>query len=129
MHPCCADLWRRSLPIRARSQDVVLAGEILEHLPFPENLVSEIARVLAPGGVALGSVPNSFRLKNRLRFLTGGEFEPDPTHLRHFSPTSLRQLLAPHLSNVHIVPCVGRFSAIAPRLLGNDLVWSGRSRG
>jgi 2-polyprenyl-6-hydroxyphenyl methylase/3-demethylubiquinone-9 3-methyltransferase len=44
-----ADVLR--LPIRAESCDVVVAGEIFEHVLDLEGLVGEIARVLSPGGL------------------------------------------------------------------------------
>ncbi len=59
------------LPFEAGSFDVVVAGEILEHVRFSDQVVAEIARVLKPGGVLVGSVPNAYRLKNRLFFLAG----------------------------------------------------------
>jgi 2-polyprenyl-6-hydroxyphenyl methylase/3-demethylubiquinone-9 3-methyltransferase len=39
------------LPVRTESCDVVVAGEIFEHVADLEGLVGEIARVLAPGGL------------------------------------------------------------------------------
>lgn len=124
--PCVADLWA-PLPFRAASFDLVLAGEVLEHLPFPDRVVDEIVRVLQPSGAFLGSVPNTYRLKNRLRFLAGQPYESDPTHLRQFSPKSLRGMLEQRFRSVEIHPCVGRFASLAPGLMANDLVW--RSAG
>jgi SAM-dependent methyltransferase len=123
--PCRADLWG-PLPFRSDSFDLVLAGEIVEHVPFPDDLVAEIARVLCSGGRVVGSVPNAFRLKNRLSFLAGSWFDVDPTHLRHFSPGSLRGLLDRHLTVVEIRPCVGRWVFAFPYATANDLVWSAR---
>jgi len=122
LRPIKADLWR-DLPFRPQMFDLVIAGELLEHLPFPDKLVAEISRVLRPNGVLVGSVPNAFRLKNRLLFLMGQQYERDSTHLRQFSPESLHVLLEPLFDDVVIRPCVGRFSSIWPRMLGNDLVW------
>jgi 2-polyprenyl-6-hydroxyphenyl methylase/3-demethylubiquinone-9 3-methyltransferase len=39
------------LPFRDAVADVVVAGEVLEHVPDPERLVAEACRVLRPGGV------------------------------------------------------------------------------
>jgi SAM-dependent methyltransferase len=120
---CRGDLWG-PLPFRTESLDLVVAGEIVEHVPFPSDLVAEVARVLRPGGRFVGSVPNAFRLKNRLTFLRGAWFEADPTHLRQFSPEMLRTMLLAYFTSVRITPCVGRWASTWPRMLGNDLVWS-----
>ena len=50
--------------------------------------------MLRPGGFFLGSVPNAYRLRNRLVFLLGRPPETDPTHLHMFSPDAIRALLA-----------------------------------
>ena len=75
-----------ALPFEAGTFDVVVAGELLEHLRDPRRVVSEVLRVLRSGGTFVGSVPNAYRLKNRLRFLTGRKPENDPTHLRCSRP-------------------------------------------
>jgi len=105
--------------------DVVVAGELLEHLRDPKRLVAEIRRVLRPGGTFVASVPNAYRLKGRLRFLAGRAPESDPTHLQLFSPADVRALLAafqdPH---VHFV--AGRLVPLHARLFANDIVFVGR---
>jgi SAM-dependent methyltransferase len=45
------------LPFADREFDAVLCGEVLEHLDDDHAAVSEIARVLRPGGVLVASVP------------------------------------------------------------------------
>jgi SAM-dependent methyltransferase len=84
------------LPFADASFDVVVAGEVIEHLQFPTIAVGELFRVLRPGGTFLGSVPNAFRLRNRITFLLGDEFELDPTHLHQFSEASVRRMLEPY---------------------------------
>jgi SAM-dependent methyltransferase len=116
------------LPFRRGAFDAVFAGEVLEHQPFPGWLVEEISRVLIPGGLFVGFVPNAYRLKNRLRFLLGCPFDVDPTHLRFFSRYSLSILLENHFTNIEIRAVVGRFSAIHPDLFSNTLVWRCRKR-
>ena len=37
--------------------DIVVAAEVLEHIPHDQRAISEIARVLTPGGIAAGTVP------------------------------------------------------------------------
>jgi SAM-dependent methyltransferase len=111
------------LPFEDASFDAVVAGELLEHLQFPDALVSEIRRVLRSGGVAVGSVPNAFRLQSRLRFLLGRPPEDDPTHLRMFSPAALRVLLD-GFEDVRLDFVGGRYRRVHPRLLARDLVFS-----
>ena len=116
------------LPFEDASFDVVVAGELFEHLQFPDALVGEIRRVLRPGGVLAGSVPNAFRVQSRLRFLRGRPPEDDPTHLRMFSPTALRELLA-GFERIELHFVGGRFARLNARLFARDLVFSGRKAG
>jgi SAM-dependent methyltransferase len=46
-----------NLPFASSSLDVVIASEVVEHLPYPERVFEELSRVLAPGGVLLVTVP------------------------------------------------------------------------
>jgi SAM-dependent methyltransferase len=113
------------LPFEDESFDVVVAGELLEHVRDAAALVSEARRVLRPGGTFVGSVPNGFRLKNRLRFLAGRKPENDPTHLHLFSPGDLRALLARFEEpRLHFVS--SRFLRLHPRLAANIIVFAGR---
>ena len=107
------------------SFDVVVAGELLEHLRDPHRIVDDVRRVLRPGGVFVASVPNAYRLKNRLRFLLGRGPEDDPTHLQMFAPHDVLTLLDTfEEQRVHFI--AGRLVRIQPRLFANDIVFSGR---
>jgi len=110
------------LPFEDGSFDAVVVGEILEHVRFPDEVISEIARVLKPAGVVVGSVPNAFRLKNRVKFLFGRSPENNPMHLRMYSPAAIRQELAP-LGDATVTPVGGRLARLSPRLFGNALVF------
>jgi len=46
-----------ALPFAAHSFDLVLAYNVIEHLPDPERAFREVARVLAPGGVFVFKTP------------------------------------------------------------------------
>jgi ubiquinone/menaquinone biosynthesis C-methylase UbiE len=46
-----------ALPFANHSFDVVLATEVLEHIPRPELAVAEMVRVLRPGGSVLITTP------------------------------------------------------------------------
>jgi 2-polyprenyl-3-methyl-5-hydroxy-6-metoxy-1,4-benzoquinol methylase len=107
------------------SFDVVVAGELLEHLRDPRRLVDDVRRVLRPGGTFVASVPNAYRLKNRLRFLLGRDPDHDPTHLQMFAPADVQRLLA-GLEEPRLHFIAGRLVPLQPRLFANDIVFSGR---
>jgi SAM-dependent methyltransferase len=113
------------LPFEDSTYDTVVCGELLEHLRDPERLMTDVRRVLRPGGTFVGSVPNAYRLKSRLLFLLGRPPETDPTHLRLYSPAMLGALLAP-FEEAHLEFIGGRYCRLHPRLLGRDVVFWAR---
>jgi len=115
------------LPFEDDSFDVVVAGELLEHLTDPHATVVHARRVLRPGGRFVGSVPNAFRLKARLAFAVGRHPDPDPTHLQLFTRESLRELLA-GFDDVSLRYAVGRFVRWHPALMGRVIVFCGTKR-
>ncbi|MGI8906736.1 MAG: class I SAM-dependent methyltransferase [Candidatus Sumerlaeaceae bacterium] len=50
------------LPFSDASFDFVLCTEVLEHLPEPQQCLTEIGRVLRPGGIALVTSPFMYRI-------------------------------------------------------------------
>jgi SAM-dependent methyltransferase len=54
------------VPFADGSFDVVVAGEIIEHVPDPDALLREIRRVLRPGGHVVLSTPNVVSWANRV---------------------------------------------------------------
>jgi SAM-dependent methyltransferase len=46
-----------SLPLRDCAFDLVLLVDVLEHTDYPERIVSEVKRLLKPGGVVIATVP------------------------------------------------------------------------
>lgn len=113
------------LPLADASFDVVVAGELLEHVRDPAAVVDEARRLLRPTGVFVGSVPNAYRLKNRLRFATGAPPESDPTHLHMFRQADVRQLLR-DFEHVELELISSRFLRVHRGLFANDIVFSGR---
>lgn len=75
-----ADL-AHALPFRDEAFDAALCTEVLEHVPDDRGLLSEIARVLKPGGRLVVTVPFMFR------------YHPDPEDYRRYTPRGLRAAL------------------------------------
>ena len=116
------------LPLGDASFDVVVAAELLEHLRRPERLMQEILRVLRPGGTVAGSLPNAYRLKNRLRPLRGPAVQQDPTHVHMFRPRDVLRLLDP-FDTPRLEFVVGRFVRLHPRQFANVIVFSALKPG
>lgn len=98
----CEELWpldldRSPLPDSAPF-DVMVFGDVLEHLKDPLTVLRGMLARLAPGGLVLVSVPNVAHLYVRLNLLFG-RFEYadrgilDRTHLRFFTRSSFRRFL------------------------------------
>ncbi len=97
------ELW----PVEKESFDVVVIAEVLEHLYFPSRILANIARVLKPGGSIVGSVPNAFSLKNKMRYLRNikkGTPLADPMHINHFSWKEIEDLLSRDFTRVELYP-------------------------
>ena len=113
------------LPFEDASFDVVVTAEVLEHLRLPERAIAEARRVLRSGGLLVGSVPNCFRLRTRLRFLVGRQPENDPTLLHLFEPDAVARLLEP-FEDVEIRCIAGRLVRVSGRLFANDIAFRAR---
>lgn len=98
--------------IETNTFDIVVAGEVLEHLYYPEIVVKKVAECLKVDGMFLGSVPNAFSLKNRIRLFLGKKKNTplsDPTHINHFTRKELENILKDKFKEVVIYPA-GKFS-------------------
>src|SRR5579872_6459223 len=80
-------------PFAKCSFDCIVACEIMEHLYSLDGFLKNVFETLKPGGIFIGSVPNAFRMRNRMKFLFGNEYENDPTHVRQFSHGKLEKSL------------------------------------
>lgn len=103
-----------ALPFRESVFGIVVSDDVIEHVPDPERMTAECARVCAPGGVCSIATPNGRALSvlvDRLRDLLRGRLGPPekyflvPSHLREFTRRQLRDLFAPFFGEV-------RFAAV-----------------
>ncbi len=79
--------------------DVILLGDVLEHVRNPPAVLADIVTLLSPNGRLVVSVPNAAHVDVRLMLLEGRvEYQDDGlldrTHLRWFTKASFRELLA-----------------------------------
>jgi 2-polyprenyl-3-methyl-5-hydroxy-6-metoxy-1,4-benzoquinol methylase len=77
------NVLQERLPFPDKHFAVVTFSEVLEHLPVERvNFVlTEIARVVRPGGILLASSPNQASLENRLKLVRGRSILEFPTEL------------------------------------------------
>lgn len=114
--------------LHGKTYDVVVLAETLEHLYYPEQVVKKVKGVLTPEGMLIGSVPNAFSLKNRIRLVFAQKKHTplgDPTHINHFSRKELTSLFTSNFKNVKIIP-LGRFAfldTVFPGMFSFDLAF------
>ncbi|HSR97753.1 MAG TPA: class I SAM-dependent methyltransferase [Kofleriaceae bacterium] len=73
--------------------DVIVAGEIVEHLTSPGAFLRQVPRLLAPGGRLLVTVPSAQSIRLVANALRRVEVV-HPDHKAYFSPHTLTELLA-----------------------------------
>lgn len=78
--------------------DVVVLGDVIEHLVRPEQVMFQIRPLLKPGGYVVISLPNVVHWQTRLKLMRGRfDYEPtgtlDVTHLRFFTPRTAQAFL------------------------------------
>jgi SAM-dependent methyltransferase len=91
---CQADAAR--LPMRSGSLDVVVAFEVLEHTSSQLEMIDEISRVLAPGGVAIISTPDRAVYSDARKY-------SNPYHVRELYLDEFVTLLGGSFSGVKIL--------------------------
>ncbi len=91
-----------ALPIRDDSCDLVLAIEVLEHLPDPRAALRELARI-ARRDVVL-SVPNEpiWRALNLVRGSYLRSFGNTPGHIQHWSARSFSAMISEYFDVVSV---------------------------
>lgn len=116
----------------SQKYDCVVMAEVLEHLYYPDIVVKKAAQVLTERGMVVGSVPNAFSIKNRVRlFFLRKKGTPlsDPTHINHFTVRELTQILKTHFKEVEIVG-IGRYAMLSrmfPQWFAFDLMFRGKN--
>jgi SAM-dependent methyltransferase len=111
----------------ARSEDrgryaLVIAGEVLEHVPDADAFLRACGSLLAPGGRLCVTVPNACCPKIGLRALAGRE-SVHPDHRVYYGPRTLTRTLAGAGFNTDsLATCFAPLAGTAGRLVFNPLL-------
>ncbi len=76
-NPCLDEgkvAFGENVPYPDESFDLIFADNVLEHLPEPEKVFSEVYRILRPGGVFLAKTPNKHHYMPLIARLTPHRF-------------------------------------------------------
>lgn len=94
------DVEKDDLPFADNYFNVIIAGDVLEHLVNPWHILQKLARVLKPGGCILISIPNIRDMYALYSILFKGSFEYkaqgifDKTHMRFFCKKDMINLIS-----------------------------------
>jgi ubiquinone/menaquinone biosynthesis C-methylase UbiE len=83
------------LPFPDASFDLVLAIEVLEHVPHPARALVDLHRVCRPGGVLIASVPLEpiWRIGNLARRRYVSDWGNTPGHVNHWGRGGFRRFV------------------------------------
>jgi len=103
------------LPLKDKSVDFILAADVIEHAFYTEKLLSELSRVLKPGGKILLSTPYHGLIKNLIIVIVGFEkvFNPTEAHIRFFTKKSLFPMMEKVNLKIEKYGYFGRFYPIS----------------
>ena len=100
-----------TLPFLDSYFDVILIGDVLEHLVNPWKTVERLSKYLKKGGVFIVSAPNIRFIKAFIKIFLKGDFAYekqglfDKTHLRFFCKKNIEQLFSTNCLRVEsIIP-------------------------
>ena len=83
------DLFGTDLPLG--HFDAIVMGDVIEHLPRPDEALERMAALLRPGGIVWMALPDAGSLV--ARGLRGRWWSVIPTHVQFFTRRSMRTLL------------------------------------
>lgn len=92
--------FNNTFPIKEKTYDLVIAGDVIEHILDIELFLNECNRILSETGYLVVSTPNLATFKDRIRFLFGKmprQINPHheylKLHIRQFTYSSLKESL------------------------------------
>lgn len=95
-----ADIEKDEIDFPANFFDVIICGDVLEHLVDPWVVMQKINLWTKPGGAFISSIPNIRELSAFTKIYILGDFQYNPaggildkTHLRFFCKKNIQQLI------------------------------------
>lgn len=88
----CADVTQMDLDVTA---DTIVAGELIEHVDKPGEMLRRMDEHLSPDGKLVFSTPNPWAWIHLIR-LVAGRMHINDEHVAWYGPTVMRQLLDRH---------------------------------
>jgi len=91
------DIESYKIPFKNEKFDIIIFGDILEHLRYPEDILKKYSQLLNEDGLIIASIPNVASIKVRLKLLFGNWNYKlggilDKTHLRFFTKKTIKEL-------------------------------------
>lgn len=91
------DVDNQKLPFKDSYFDLIICSEVMEHLFFPQNVISEAARLLRKGGLFIITVPNIGALHIRLNILLRAwspsvNFPSSKHHIRFYNFNDIKDI-------------------------------------
>ena len=90
------DLEHQSIPMEDGACDIAIANHFMEHTKEIFWIVSEVSRILKPGGILIVGLPNLGSLHNRILLLLGEQpavIDVMGSHIRGFTAPAFRRFI------------------------------------
>lgn len=87
-------------PLKSNTYDVIILGEVIEHVLSPDQILNEAKRMLKKKGILIITTPNLAALTRRIKLLVGVNpnidvsLEDSSGHIRYYTFSSLTKLLS-----------------------------------
>ena len=104
------------IPLPDRSVDCAMATEVLEHCPYPEKTLTEIHRVLKPGGILFITVPFIWMLHEA------------PYDEYRYTPFALKRLVESSKFKIIELSALGGWNASVAQFIANWLYYNEGNR-
>jgi 2-polyprenyl-3-methyl-5-hydroxy-6-metoxy-1,4-benzoquinol methylase len=94
------DIEKMKLPFKQEYFDLIICGDVLEHLVDPQAVIHKLETYLSPGGLMIASLPNIRHYTALLEIFFKGNFPYtdyglfDKTHLRFFCKSDMIKMFS-----------------------------------